>query len=112
MTDKKPIKMQLPTKKIEGIAAAAKGHTVLGTTQKDGAATGYGKGDTVSVPLTRAAQAIGGGASVTMTQPMFFSPLHTPQNWQIASKRREIYQWTLTKTEQVITSDYTIKSIS
>jgi very-short-patch-repair endonuclease len=24
---------------------------------------------------------------------MFFSPLHTPQNWQIASKRKEVYQW-------------------
>jgi len=24
---------------------------------------------------------------------MFFSPLHTPQNWQIAARRREIYQW-------------------
>tara|TARA_B100001778_G_scaffold334491_1_gene346146 strand:+ start:35305 stop:37554 length:2250 start_codon:yes stop_codon:yes gene_type:complete len=95
MANKKPIKMQLPTKKAENIAAAAKGHTVIGTTQKAGTTMGigYGKGDTVSVPLTRAAQAIGGGASVTMTQPMFFSPLHTPQNWQIASKRREVYQW-------------------
>ncbi len=34
-----------------------------------------------------------GGTSNMMTQPMWFSPLHTPQNWQIASKRREIYQW-------------------
>lgn len=95
MANKKPIKMQLPTKKAENIAAAAKGHTIIGTTQKAGTTMGigYGKGDTVSVPLTRAAQAIGGGASVTMTQPMFFSPLHTPQNWQIASKRREVYQW-------------------
>ena len=33
------------------------------------------------------------GVSNMMTQPMWFSPLHTPQNWQIASKRREIYQW-------------------
>lgn len=27
------------------------------------------------------------------TQPQFYSPLHTPQNWQIPSKRREIYNW-------------------
>jgi len=35
----------------------------------------------------------GSAANVMYGQPMFFSPLHTPQNWQIASKRREIYQW-------------------
>jgi intein/homing endonuclease len=33
------------------------------------------------------------GVNTMMTQPMWFSPLHTPQNWQIASKRREVYQW-------------------
>src|ERR1043165_4239518 len=33
------------------------------------------------------------GVSNVMTQPMWFSPLHTPQNWQIASKRREVYMW-------------------
>lgn len=33
------------------------------------------------------------GVNNVMTQPMWFSPLHTPQNWQIASRRREIYQW-------------------
>ena len=27
------------------------------------------------------------------TQPSFYSPLHTPQNWQIPNKRREVYQW-------------------
>ena len=30
-----------------------------------------------------------GNSQTMMAQPMFFSPLHTPQNWQIASKRRE-----------------------
>jgi very-short-patch-repair endonuclease len=48
---------------------------------------------TVSVPITKNAQFAGSGAGVAMTQPMFFSPLHTPQNWQIASRRREIMQW-------------------
>lgn len=33
------------------------------------------------------------GVSNMMTQPMWFSPLHTPQSWQVASKRREVYQW-------------------
>ncbi len=42
-------------------------------------------------PWLKNAQAT--GVSNMMTNPMWFSPLHTPQNWQIASKRREIYQW-------------------
>lgn len=33
------------------------------------------------------------GVNNTMTQPMWFSPLHTPQSWQTPSKRRETYQW-------------------
>lgn len=32
-------------------------------------------------------------SQVVYTQPSFYSPLHTPQNWQIPSKRRQIYQW-------------------
>jgi very-short-patch-repair endonuclease/intein/homing endonuclease len=32
-------------------------------------------------------------SQVIFTQPQFYSPLHTPQNWQIPSKRREIMQW-------------------
>lgn len=32
-------------------------------------------------------------SQVTYTQPSFYSPLHTPQNWQIPAKRREVYQW-------------------
>lgn len=33
------------------------------------------------------------GVSAIYTQPQFYSPLHTPQNWQIPIRRREIYQW-------------------
>lgn len=33
------------------------------------------------------------GVNNIMTQPMWFSPLYTAQNWQIASKRREVYTW-------------------
>ncbi|NJL70389.1 MAG: hypothetical protein HC888_01665, partial [Candidatus Competibacteraceae bacterium] len=57
--------------------------------------SGYAKTGTSPTPgfVTRNAQFAGTGANVVMTQPMFFSPLHTPQNWQIASKRRELYQW-------------------
>jgi len=42
-------------------------------------------------PWIKTAQAA--GVSNVMSQPMWFSPIHTPINWQIASKRREIYQW-------------------
>jgi len=44
---------------------------------------------------SKTGQATSGGGlpNVMYGQPMFFSPLHTPQNWQIASKKREIYQW-------------------
>ena len=45
----------------------------------------------VPEPWTKVAQMT--GVSNMQTNPMWFSPLHTPQNWQIASKRREIYQW-------------------
>lgn len=55
----------------------------------------YASGDIAPTAgfVTKSAQFAGTGANVVFTQPMFFSPLHTPQNWQIASKRREIYQW-------------------
>jgi len=32
-------------------------------------------------------------SNTVYTQPHFYSPLHTPQNWQIPSRREEIYQW-------------------
>lgn len=38
-------------------------------------------------------------SQVIYTQPMFYSPLHTPQNWQIPSKRQECYQWARYFTE-------------
>ena len=53
----------------------------------------YANSSTARMSLTKSAQFAGEGASVVFTQPMFFSPLHTPQNWQIASKRREVYTW-------------------
>ena len=54
---------------------------------------GYVNGGSVHLPLTKAAQYMGGNVSTIFTQPMFFSPLHTPQSWQIASRRKEVYQW-------------------
>jgi very-short-patch-repair endonuclease/intein/homing endonuclease len=48
---------------------------------------------TANMPITKNSQFAGSGANVIFTQPMFFSPMHTPQSWQIASKRKEIYTW-------------------
>jgi len=35
----------------------------------------------------------GDAASAMYTQPTYYSPLHTPQTWQIPAKRREVYMW-------------------
>ena len=40
--------------------------------------------------MTRTAS---GNPGIIYGQPQFFSPVHTPINWQIPSKRLEIYQW-------------------
>lgn len=53
----------------------------------------YAGSNTAYVPITKNAQFAGSGANVVFSQPMFFNPMFTPQNWQIASKRKEIYQW-------------------
>lgn len=73
--------------------------------------SGYPRSSTAYSPITKYSQYAGSGASVTMTQPMFFSPLHTPQNWQIASKRRECYQWCHVPGTTVLMSDGTLKAI-
>ena len=41
--------------------------------------------------MTRQAQGLSTG--IVYGQPQFFSPVHTPINWQIPSKRLEQYQW-------------------
>lgn len=51
------------------------------------------------------------GVSNMMTQPMWFSPLHTPQNWQIASKRREIYQWEVIGRCELLHEDFTFSRV-
>ena len=33
------------------------------------------------------------GSGVSYGQPQFFSPVYTPINWQIPSRRREVYMW-------------------
>lgn len=88
------IKFQMPDPSPKGRKriANAKGHVVTGDNTANSGSV-FSPGMRTSLPLTRFAQFAGSGANVAMTQPMFFSPIHTPQNWQIASKRKEVYQW-------------------
>lgn len=76
----------------------------------------YGGAKTLSHQITKNAQFAGSAANAVWSQPMFFSPLHTPQNWQIASKRLEVYQWSrfyycFTPENKVLMSDGTEKEI-
>ena len=75
------------------MVAASGGYQTNNVSSSKKAASIYARSTNVRVPITKNAQYAGAGANVAMTQPMFFSPLHTPQNWQIASRRREIMQW-------------------
>ena len=67
--------------------------TKVGDAASELSSRSYAMSHSVKVPITKNAQFAGSAANAVWAQPMFFSPLHTPQNWQIASKRREIYQW-------------------
>lgn len=53
----------------------------------------YANSDIAHCPENWYKMAQVGGANNITTQPMWFSPLHTPQSWQVASKRRETYAW-------------------
>lgn len=48
---------------------------------------------TVSVSGFNRFASAGSNAGLVYGQPQFFSPVHTPINWQIPSKRLEQYQW-------------------
>ena len=54
--------------------------------------------------MTRQASAVAGGG-IVYGQPQFFSPVHTPINWQIPSKRIEIYQWCFVEDTPVLMSN-------
>jgi very-short-patch-repair endonuclease len=83
-------KLSLPSKKAESIISGTGAFkTGNSSIDKTGSQIGYGKG-AIAHTNYKTAQT---GANVTYTNPMFFSPLHTPQNWQIASKLRETFQW-------------------
>lgn len=99
----KPVKLYLANKNASLKIESSKGHELVKNSNQEGwfkssssmiNNNSYPSGATVPMSLTKNSQWTGGtGANVIFTQPMFFSPLHTPQNWQIASKRREVSQW-------------------
>lgn len=60
--------------------------------------------------MTRFASAAAGGGMI-YGQPQFFSPVHTPINWQIPSKRLEIYQWTVLPHTQILLEDFTYSDL-
>ncbi len=58
----------------------------------------------------------GGGSSfspsqVMFTSPQFYSPIHTPMNWQIPAKRREIYLWMIDNKGLILKEDLTYEEI-
>lgn len=87
------MKIQIPNKNDIKVASLNKNSSTNSNINNDSNNNHYASASTASFPITKNAQFAGNGANVIWTQPMFFSPLHTPQNWQIASKRREVMQW-------------------
>ncbi len=83
---------------------------------KEGSPIKYATSQIAVAPDAWVKGAQSAGVSNMMTQPMWFSPLHTPQNWQIASKRREIYQWSFISGKNpcflVNYSDFSLINIS
>ncbi len=72
------------------MVAASGGYNVPENTNKG---SNYVRSELAHMPIAKFSQSAGGGGNVTMTQPEFFSPMHTAQNWQIPSRRRELIQW-------------------
>lgn len=106
------IKFNLPKKDIKtgnSSIASTGGYNKSASSNKNSAYVGS---STANMPITKNAQMAGSGASVIWTQPMFFSPLHTPQNWQIASKRREVYQWSFISPCNIASYDGSLRDIS
>lgn len=79
---------------------------------KSGDWNGYANSAIAHAPDAWVKTAQTSGVSNMMTQPMWFSPIHTAQSWQIASKRREIYQWCFHPDTQILMADGSTKSIN
>ncbi|MFA5601111.1 MAG: LAGLIDADG family homing endonuclease, partial [Phenylobacterium sp.] len=103
------IKFTLPDKNTVQIKSSSASTSPV---VKNGDGKKYANGQTVTYGLTKNSQWAGSAANAIYTQPMFFSPLHTPQNWQIASKRKEIYQWSFINPCYITCYDGSLKLIS
>jgi len=58
-----------------------------------------------------AGSAVAGSTSnVSYTSPSFYSPIHTAVNWQIPTKRREVYMWRNTENNRLMLDDMTFVS--
>lgn len=72
-------------------------------------------------PTTSISSTFGGGSimktasanngGIVYGQPQFFSPVHTPINWQIPSKRLEIYQWNFVPHTHILLNDFTYSEL-
>jgi hypothetical protein len=71
---------------VEHALSRLKGYRTAATPEPP--KTAATKTGVTSPPLSAFAQ-----SQTIFTQPQFYSPLHTPQNWQMPSKRREVYLW-------------------
>jgi very-short-patch-repair endonuclease len=95
-----PIKIQLPDNSPSGKRKLANAKGQLLDTKTSNNTNPYPGGERTTSTFNTVAQ-IGGGVGVIKTSqaqpaiapPMFYSPLHTPQNWQTATKRKEVYSW-------------------
>ena len=101
-------KFNIPSNKVNRIKTASTGAFSVAPPSHNNALI---KSTNANIPVTKNSQFAGSGANFAVTQPMFFSPFHTPQNWQIASKRREIYSWSYLPYSQVLTSNFTYSPI-
>lgn len=67
-----------------------------------------------SAKMTKQAQYAGstGGelaaSSVAYAMPKFYSPIHTPSNWEIPTKRRDIMQWAFSAQAYIPQDDFTL----
>lgn len=81
----------------EHFNAAKSGHS-LEASDRDSIKLGS-QGANFSRVSSRKVTAAAGGfgqftsSQIAVTSPQFYSPMHTPSNWQIPSKRREVYLW-------------------
>ena len=74
-------------------------------------------GSRLSIPTMSKTGSIGiggnNGGNILSTPPQFYSPIHTPTNWQIPTKRREVYLWSLPVDFTELTSfDFTHKNVN